>query len=111
MQLAFGLICRTIIDYDRKLHYFASSALGGLSTDACFMSYIGARIGIAQCNINVTASMRQAYNVPEPASPQGFGVLARAMRSTNPGPIFARAALTNETDPLTDPDSRLFVGL
>lgn len=111
MQLAFGLICRTIIDYDRKLHYFATSALGGLSPDACFMSYIGARLGIAQCNINVTVSMRQSYGLPEPAAPQGFGVFARAMRSPSPGPVVARAALANESDPLTDADSRLFVGL
>ncbi len=111
MQLAFGLICRTIIDYDRKLHYFASSALGGLTPEACFMSYIGARLGIAQCSVNPTGQMRQAYGVPEPSAPQGFGVIARAMRSGNAGAVFARAALANETDPLTDPDSRLLVGL
>ncbi len=110
-QLAFGLICRTIIDYDRKLHYFASNTLGGLTPEACFMSYIGARLGIAQCSVNPTGQMRQAYGVPEPSAPQGFGVLARAMRSLSPGSIFARAALANETDPLTDPDSRLFIGL
>ena len=110
-QLAFGLICRTIIDYDQKLHYFASSTLGGLTPEACFMSYIGARLGIAQCSVNPTGQMRHAYGVPEPSVPQGFGVFARAMRSLSPGPVFARAALANETDPLTDPDSRLFVGL
>jgi hypothetical protein len=75
------------------------------------MSYIGARMGIAQCNVNPTGQMRQAYGVTEPPAAQGFGVIARAMRSDTPGPIFARAALANEADPLTDPDSRLFVGL
>lgn len=111
MQLAFGLICRTIIDYDRKLHYFASNTLGGLSPEACFMSYIGARLGIAQCSVNPAGQMRQAYGIPEPSAPQGFGVIARAMRSDNAGSVFARAALANESDPLTDPDSRLFVGV
>lgn len=111
MQLAFGLMCRTIIDYDRTLHYFAGGALGGLSPEACFMSYIGARLGIAQCNTNVASSMRQAYGVTEPAVPQGFGAIARAMRSADPGQVFARAALMREVDPLADLDSRLLVGL
>jgi hypothetical protein len=42
---------------------------------------------------------------------KGFSVLARAMRSEHPGMVFARAAATGERDPLTDPASRLFVGL
>ncbi len=41
----------------------------------------------------------------------GFTVLARAMRATWPGPVFAHAAATEETDPLTDVNSRVFVGL
>ncbi len=41
----------------------------------------------------------------------GFGVLARARRSPHPGVVLARAAAQGETDPLTDTDSRLFVGL
>lgn len=43
--------------------------------------------------------------------PKGFNVLARAMRAQHPGIVFARAAATGEIDPLTDVDSRLFVGL
>ncbi|KPK79482.1 MAG: hypothetical protein AMJ81_13160, partial [Phycisphaerae bacterium SM23_33] len=42
---------------------------------------------------------------------KGFNVLARAMRSDRPGVVFAQAAAIGETDPLTDLDSRLFVGL
>lgn len=42
---------------------------------------------------------------------QGFGVLARAIRAAQPGRIFARAAAIGEVDPLTNLDSRLFVGL
>ncbi len=44
-------------------------------------------------------------------APQGFNVLARALRSQRPGIVFARAAAIEEVDPLTDIDSRLFVGL
>ncbi len=39
------------------------------------------------------------------------GVLSRARMSRRPGVVFARAALRNETDPLTDSVSRLWVGL
>jgi len=44
-------------------------------------------------------------------APQGFTVLARAMRAQRPGVVFARAAAVGEVDPLVDIDSRLFVGL
>jgi hypothetical protein len=43
--------------------------------------------------------------------PRGHSVLARAMRSSHPGIVFARAAAAGEADPLTDVDARLFVGL
>jgi hypothetical protein len=46
----------------------------------------------------------------EAARTTGFNVLARSMRSTAPGIVFAAAA-RGEIDPLTNPDSRLFVGL
>jgi len=38
-------------------------------------------------------------------------VLARARRSQRPGIVFARAAANGEVDPLTDVESRLWVGL
>lgn len=43
--------------------------------------------------------------------PKAFTPLARAMRSDHPGVVFAQAAAIGEVDPLTDLDSRLFVGL
>ena len=52
------------------------------------------------------AHLRETYK-----DPPGFTVLARAMRATWPGPVFAHAAATGETDPLTDVNSRVFVGL
>ncbi len=51
------------------------------------------------------------YSLREAGVPRGFNVLARAMRAKRPGVVFARAAAAGETDPLTDIDARLFVGL
>ena len=42
---------------------------------------------------------------------KSFHVLARAMRADDPALVFAHAASIGEVDPLTDPESRLFVGL
>jgi hypothetical protein len=54
-----------------------------------------------------------AYDLAAPANPDATGLhfMARALRSPDPVSVFARAAITGETDPLTDVDSRLFVGL
>ena len=38
-------------------------------------------------------------------------LLKPSLRSGHPGLVFARAAANGEIDPLTDVDSRLFVGL
>jgi hypothetical protein len=46
----------------------------------------------------------------EPVS-RSFRVMSRAMRSSHPGVVLARAAAVGEVDPLVDVDSRLFVGL
>jgi len=43
--------------------------------------------------------------------PDGASLLRRAMFAENPGELFAQAADANETDPLTDPDVRLWIGL
>ena len=50
-------------------------------------------------------------DVPAGGDHTKFGVLARARRAQYPGIVFARAAAIGERDPLTDVDSRLFVGL
>lgn len=42
---------------------------------------------------------------------KSYHVLGRAMRSSEPGMVFAHAALQREVDPLIDTDSRLFVGI
>ena len=43
--------------------------------------------------------------------PSGYTVLARAVRSNEPGIVFASAAARGEVDPLQDVDARLFMGL
>ena len=69
---------------------------------------VGAREGIGQVAMDC---MRAGYSLRETGAPRGFHVLCRAMRSQRPGVVFASAAATGEVDPLTDVDSRLFVGL
>ena len=83
----------------------------GLSPTEMFAHVVGAREGLARMARDVAQSLRAAYGAKKPVGPQGFHVLARAMRATRPGIVFARAAVTGEADPLTDLDSRLFVGL
>lgn len=82
--------------------------VGGL-TVADFQTLIpGARTGMAR--------IWQQWEALEHASDDGhslrdFGVLARARRSNFPGVVFAQAAASHEVDPLTDEESRLFVGV
>lgn len=83
----------------------------GLSPREMFAHVVGAREGLAGMARDVAESLRAAYGTKKPADPRGFHVLARAMRAKRPGIVFARAAATGEVDPLTDIDSRLFVGL
>jgi len=80
----------------------------GVTPEEMFACVAGAREGLASINYEMT---RNPYGVAAAGPPKGFGVLARAMRATNPGPVFARAAAAGEVDPLTDLDSRLFAGL
>lgn len=80
----------------------------GLTPEEMFACVAGAREGLANINNEMTQS---GYGVRAAGGPKGFGVLARAMRASNPGRVFARAAAARECDPLTDIDSRLFVGL
>ena len=43
--------------------------------------------------------------------PKSDSVLARALRSRQPGEVLAQAAAKGEVDPLTDPSVRLWMGL
>jgi hypothetical protein len=65
------------------------------------------RAGIDEINRYWEAGARA---LRERFTSHGYGVLARAMRSARPGPVFALAAAASETDPLRDIDARLFAG-
>ena len=78
----------------------------GLTSEEMFACVAGGRQGLAKI-----AADCEAYGFRAERVPKGFGVLARAMRASHPGRVFARAAAAGECDPLTDLDSRLFVGL
>ena len=78
----------------------------GLTPAEVYSRVAGARRGLAQALLEM-GEMGRVHQHPA----AGFGVLARARRSPHPGVVLARAAAQGETDPLTDTDSRLFVGL
>ena len=80
----------------------------GLSAEEALVCVVGAREGLGR---TVQECARTGYDIREASQTRGFHVLARAMRATRPGVVFARAAAAGEADPLTDLDSRLFVGL
>ena len=78
----------------------------GMTPEEFYTLCVGARNGIARAAAeleHISQTLRQS-NLPT-----GYGVLARAMRARHPGLVFARAAAANQTDPLTDLDTRLFV--
>jgi len=97
-----------VSDLDDRLVPAGYCLADGAGPDEYFTRVIGARRGLGQVLSDMSAHARWLQQDRRPA---GFGVLARAMRSTRPGMVFAQAAQRGEFDPLTDPDARLFVGL
>jgi hypothetical protein len=77
----------------------------GLTPAETFGVVAGARRGLADV-IN-----RMEQSGPSTPETSCWTVLARARAARHPGVIFARAAASGEVDPLTDLESRLFVGL
>ncbi len=82
--------------------------VSGLSPAELNACAVGAREGLAH--------FAQQWDQISQIAPAGsdhtkFSVLARARRTQHPGVVFARVAAIGERDPLTDVDSRLFVGL
>jgi hypothetical protein len=80
----------------------------GFTPTELYAKAAGAREGLSRIAIDC---MDAGYGIRERYRSKGFTVLARAVRSAQPGPVFARAAASGEVDPLADIDSRLFVGL
>lgn len=81
----------------------------GLTSEEMFACVAAGRKGLAK--IVADCDVAWAYGYRAEHAPKGFGVVARAVRASHPGRVFARAAAAGECDPLTDLDSRLFVGL
>ena len=80
----------------------------GLTSDELYTLCVGSREGLVRFNLE---RERVAWELRDSNQSKGFTVLSRAMRAKHPGIVFARAAACGEVDPLTDIDSRLFVGL
>ncbi len=80
----------------------------GLLPEELFACAATARRGLVELVTRLHDEGRQLRTANRP---RGFHVLARAMRAERPGVVFASAAASGETDPLTDLDSRLFVGV
>ena len=80
----------------------------GLTSDELYTLCVGSREGLVRFSSEL---QRVAWELRDSSQSKGFTVLSRAMRAKHPGIVFARAAACGEVDPLTDIDSRLFVGL
>ncbi len=80
----------------------------GLTPREMFLCTLGARIGLGQ-TADESSQFGLMFRIG--SLPTGYGLLARAFRSSNPGMVFALAAQMGEVDPLTDLETRLFVGL
>ncbi|MCE2395717.1 hypothetical protein J4G02_14150 [Candidatus Poribacteria bacterium] len=80
----------------------------GLTPDELYALCVGSREGLVRFNSEL---QRVAWELRDSSQSKGFTVLSRAMRAKHPGLVFARAAACGEIEPLTDIDSRLFVGL
>jgi hypothetical protein len=93
---------------DGKTVIIRNSSVSGLRQEEMDACVVRAREGLAR--------VAQQWDLLDRSVPAGtdhtkFNVLARARRTQYPGVVFARAAAIGERDPLTDVDSRLFVGL
>jgi hypothetical protein len=80
----------------------------GLTPEEMFVCACGARMRLSQIYFETVCSDK---NCPLSFSPDGFNFLARALRAKYPGAVFALAATREEIDPLSDMESRLFVGI
>ncbi|GHO85603.1 hypothetical protein [Dictyobacter formicarum] len=80
----------------------------GLTAQELYAQAVGARQSFADVlqEWDMIGKQIQAQN-----RTKSYHVLGRAMCSSEPGMVFAHAALQREVDPLIDTDSRLFVGL
>ena len=101
---AFGLV----EDVDGRRVPIRSSLKDGMTVEEHGILAVGSRRAHAAATRELDQVTRILW---ERFRPGGLNVMDRAMRSRHPGIVFARAAVTGETDPLTTLESRLFVGL
>lgn len=80
----------------------------GLSAKELYAQAVAAREAFAYVLREIEQIASRASVQPKLTS---YYMLARALRSQQPGVVFAHAAASGEVDPLTDRESRLFVGL
>jgi hypothetical protein len=80
----------------------------GLTPEEMFVCVVGARRGLARI---FSEWGRMGATFRDRNVSRSFNVLTRALRAKHPGLVFARAAATEEVDPLTDVESRMLVGL
>ena len=80
----------------------------GLTADDHLACVPRTRASLGAANDDV---MRWAFDLRKQLWPRSDTVLARALRARDPGPVFAEAALNGESDPLTDPAVRLWMGM
>lgn len=80
----------------------------GLALDDYRKIVPGARAGMARIWLQWEADNRPSG---DQHARNSFHLLARARRAAHPGIVFAQAAASGEVDPLTDKETRLFVGL
>jgi hypothetical protein len=83
------------------------SLVEGRTPRELYASVAGARQGLAK----LAEEVEQESTPRAGALGGAITVLARARRARRPGIVFARAAASGETDPLTDSETRLLVGL
>lgn len=110
----------SVADLDGRLIPSRSGLVEGLTAEESALRGLGTRnwwYRDIQREMALGSRRREllAFGAPPEVAPRptatGHHVLARAMRAQHPGAVFARAAALGESDPLTDLDSRLFVGL
>ncbi len=108
LQLRNCLMGCVVADIRHQLVFIRHGFIEGTTPSEQFARTVGARRGLGE-----TALMYADWGAQSAAAkaPKGYNVLVRAIRSSRPGAVLARAASTGAADPLTDLDARLFVGL
>jgi hypothetical protein len=107
-HLIFGTMGQGVRGADGEWRFVNRGLIHGLEEEDFIALAAHARRGLLETVLHIT---RTGTEIRKQSVPRGYGVLARALRSSRPGSILARAAAKGEVDPLADRDARLFVGI